>query len=160
MERLLQGMDVAGIAEASTKVAGGGGVGDTASAERVEEGLVVAAQLDVLQTGTFAQGVVGNVEDVIGLVVGQMDLEQNQPAVNGLGKPEPLREGMNGTDAAVGDAAIALADLVMDVAGGEHRPLAAFEVELVEASLDSALASVQLSAYLDFHSKSLAGCGD
>jgi hypothetical protein len=93
---------------------------------------------------------------VIGLVVGQVELEQHEPPVNSFGEAEPVGEGMHGADAAVGDAAVALADLVMDVAGGEHRPLAAFEVELVEPAFDSALASVQLSAYLNFHSKSLS----
>src|ERR1039457_1596190 len=63
---------------------------------------------------------------------------------------------MNGANATVGNAAVALADFVMNVAGGEHRPLAAFDVELIEPAFDAALASVQLSAYLNFHSKSLS----
>ena len=93
---------------------------------------------------------------MIRLVVGQVDLEQDESPVNGLGETELVDEGMNRADAAVGDALALVADLVMDVGGGEHRPLATFEVELVEPACDSALASVQLSAYLDFHSKSLS----
>jgi hypothetical protein len=61
---------------------------------------------------------------------------------------------MEGADAAVGDTAVAVADLVAEVAGGEHRPLAASDVLWVEPAFDSALASGQLSAYLGFHSKS------
>ena len=65
--------------EAAAEVAGGGRIGDAAGAQGVEEDLVVAAQFEVLQAGAVAQGVVGEVEDVIGLVVGQVDLEQVQP---------------------------------------------------------------------------------
>ena len=93
---------------------------------------------------------------MIGLVVGQMELEQHEPPVNRFGETEPVGEGMYAADAAVGDTAVALADLVMDVARREHRALAAFDVELVKPAFDSALASVQLSAYLNFHSKSLS----
>jgi hypothetical protein len=52
-----------------------------------------------------------------------------------------------------------VADFIVDIAGGEHRPLAALDVALVEAALDSALALPQLSAYLTVHSKSLVWCG-
>jgi hypothetical protein len=51
VESILQRVDVGGAAEAPTEVAGGGGVGDTAGAEGVEEGFVVATEFDVLQTG-------------------------------------------------------------------------------------------------------------
>src|SRR5438046_10305731 len=61
---------------------------DTAGAQGIEEHLVVAAQLDVLQTGAVAQGVVGEVEDVIRLVKGQVDLEQAQPVVDGVDERE------------------------------------------------------------------------
>ncbi len=88
-----------------------------------------------------------------------VELEEHEPSVDGLGEAEPVGQGVQGADAAVGDAAVALADLIADVGGGEHGPLAAFEVELVEPAFDSALASVQLSAYVGFHSKSLARCG-
>ncbi len=59
--------------EAAAEIAGGGRIGDAAGAQGVEEDFVVAAQFDVLQAGAVAQGVVGEVEDVIGLVVGQME---------------------------------------------------------------------------------------
>src|SRR4029077_3669888 len=112
------------------------------------EDLVVAAQLDVFEARPLAQGVVGQVENVIRLVVGQMDLEQYQAAVDGVDQPEPARQGMDGADATVGSAAVAVADLIVDVGGGEHRACAALEVGLVEAALDPALALAQLSAYL------------
>ncbi len=74
--------------EAAAEVAGGGGVGDAARAEGIEEGVVVAAEFDVLEAGAVAQRVVGDVEDVVGLVIGEMDLEQVQALVDGLGQAD------------------------------------------------------------------------
>ena len=87
--------------EAPAEIAGGGRIGDAAGAQGIEEDLVVAAQFDVLQAGAVAQGVVGEVEDVIRLVVRQMDLEQVQPVVDGLGEPELAHQEVHGADAAV-----------------------------------------------------------
>src|ERR1700690_1626558 len=159
VESILQGVDIGGAAEAPTKVAGGGWVGDAAGADRIKESLIVAAQFDIFQTGAFAECVVGDVADMIRFVVGQMVFEQDEPPVNRLGETESVREGVDGANAAVGNTAVSLADFVMDVAGGENRPPTAFEVELVEPAFNSALASVQLSASLNFHSKSLSCCG-
>jgi hypothetical protein len=58
---------------------------------------------------------------VIGLVVRQVELEQHEPPVNRFGETKRVGEGVDGADAAVGDAAVALADFVMDVAGGPDR---------------------------------------
>src|SRR5205085_1571620 len=64
------------------------------------------------------------------------------------------------TNAAMSDAAIAVADFVMNIGGGEHRPFASVQVAFVEAALDPALALPQLLAYLGIHSKSLSCWGD
>ena len=145
--------------EAAAEVAGRGRIGDAAGAEGIEEDFVVAAQFDVLQTGAVAQGVVGEVEHVIGFVIRQMDLEQVQAAVDGVDQAELPGQEVDGADAAVGDAAAAVADFVVDVAGGEHGSGAVAEVGLVEASLDPALAAGQFLAYLGVHSKSLRDWG-
>jgi hypothetical protein len=76
---------------------------------------VVAAQLDVFEARAFAQGVVGEVEHVIGFVVRQRDLQELQAAVDGLDEPESARQGMDGAHASVSRAAVAVADFVMDV---------------------------------------------
>jgi predicted peroxiredoxin len=64
-----QGVNVVAC-EASAEVACGSRVGDASCAQGLEEVLVVAAEFDVLEAGAVAEGVVGDVEDVIGLVVG------------------------------------------------------------------------------------------
>jgi hypothetical protein len=67
---------------------------------------------------------------------------------------------MDDADDAVGDAAVAVADFIVDVGRSEHRTRAPVEVGLVETALEAALASLQLSAYPGVHSKSLVwrGC--
>jgi hypothetical protein len=47
----------------------------------------------------------------------------------------------------------------MDVAGREHRPIAPWQLRLVQTTQDSALAASQLLSYLGVHSKSLSCCG-
>src|SRR6516165_3675262 len=80
--------------------------------------------------------------------------------VDRLDQSRAPRQRVHGTDAAVGDATPAVADLVADVACGEHRPLATLDVTFVEPALDSALALGQLPAYLGLHSKSLSCRGE
>ena len=53
------------------------------------------------------------------------------------------RQGVEGADTAVGDAASPCGDFIVDVAGSEHGSGATAEVGLVEAALDAALAVVQ-----------------
>ena len=110
--------------EAAAEVAGGGRVGDAAGAEGVEEVLVVAAQFDVLQTGAVTQGVVGDVENVVGLVIGQVDLQEVKSLVDGLDQTEVAGQGMDGADAAVGDGLCFVGDLVVNVAGRQQGLIA------------------------------------
>src|SRR5262249_57826378 len=65
-------------------------------------------------------------------------------------------EQVEGADAAVGDAVDAVADLIVDVAGGEHRRGATAEVGGVEATLKPALAVAEPLVYRWVHSKALA----
>ncbi len=75
IEDVLEGLDVV-AGEAAAEIAGGGGVGDTNDAEGVEEDGVVVAQLNVVEAGAVAQGVGGEVEDVVTLVVGEWTLSR------------------------------------------------------------------------------------
>ena len=65
------------------------GSGMRRGAQRVEEDFVLAAQFEILQTGAVAQRVVGEVEDMVGFVVGKVELEQMEPP--SMASMSPLR---------------------------------------------------------------------
>ncbi len=109
----LESVDVR-LAESSAEVASGGGIGDAACPESIEEGFIVAAEVDVLKAGAVAQSVVGDVEDVVGLVIGQMDFQEVETLVDGLWESELVCEHVDGPDAAVGDGSVSVRNVVFD----------------------------------------------
>jgi hypothetical protein len=141
--------------EAAAEVPCGGRVGEATGAESIEEVGVVAAEFEILQASTVAQGVVGEVEDVVGFVVGQVDLEDMEVSIKPVDEAQLTGEQVKGADAAVADAVAAVTDLEVNVAGGEHGFGATTEIGLVQAALDLALAVVELATYLLFHLKTL-----
>ena len=120
IEDVLEGFDVVG-GEAAAEVARGGGVGDAVGAQGVEEDEVVASLFDVVEAGAVAQGIVGEVEDVVGLVVGEVELEQVEPLVNGFREAEVADQQLNPADAAARNRASLGGDLVLDVVRGDDR---------------------------------------
>src|ERR1035438_10172263 len=105
--RVVEGVDQSlhvGRREASAEVAGRGRVGYAAGAQGVQKVLVATAQFDVLQTSAVAQGVVGEVEHVIGFVVRQVQLEQVQASIDGVDQTDAPGQQVDGPDAAAGDA--------------------------------------------------------
>ena len=152
VEDLLQAEDVARV-ETTAEVARRGGVGDAPGSQGIQVGLVATQQLQVLQTRPPGQQVVGDVEHVVGLVVGQMELQQAEALVDGLVEPELAYQEVDRSDAAMSRGAGAIAELVMDVGGGHDRPVAPPVVVLVQPSHDPLLASFDLMAYLGIHSK-------
>ena len=158
IEDVLEGLDVVG-GEAAAEVAGGGGVGDAVGAEGVEEDDVVASQFDVVEAGAVAQGVVGEVQDVVGLVVGEVELEQVESLVDGLGEAELADEQLDGADAAAGDGPGLGGGLVVDVGGGEDRLGRGCGDGSVEPAADFALAGGVVAVWNRLHSKSPCGFG-
>src|SRR5262249_7768093 len=144
-----------GRLEAPAEIASSGRIRDAAGAPGIEENLVIAAPLDVLQTGAVTQGGVGEVEEGTGLRKRQGDLGPVQARVDGVDQADVPGQGMDGADAAVGHAAAAVGDLMVDVAGREHRLAASTELSFVQAPLQAALVVVQFSSYRSMHSKSL-----
>ena len=61
---------------------------------------------------------------MIRFVVGEVEFEEVQAVVDGVDQAEPAGQDVHGADAAVSDALAAAAHFVMDVAGGEHGPVA------------------------------------
>ena len=138
VEDVQQPLDV-GRGEAAAEVAGGGGVGDAPGAEGVEVDLVVAADLEVLQAGAAGQEVVGDVQDVVALVVGQVALQQVEVLVDGVDQADLPGQEVDGPDAAGGDGPGPVGDLVVDVGGGHHRPVALRPGPVLDAVEDSPL---------------------
>jgi hypothetical protein len=58
---------------------------------------------------------------MVGLVVGQVKLEQVESSIDGLGESEVSGEGVDGSDASDGEPAGPLGNLIVDVAGSQDR---------------------------------------
>src|SRR5207253_5418651 len=141
------GLDVV-LGEAPAEVAGRGRIGEAPRAQGVEQDLVLAEQVQVLQARAAPQGQVGQGQHMVRFMVGKVDLEQLQATVDGLDQADLANERVHSADAADSDAAAAFADLIVDVAGGHHRFGAAPQVGRVQTALDAALAVGQFLSYL------------
>ncbi len=148
-----------GFGEAAAEIASGAGTGDAGRVESIEVDGVVAAQFKILDAGAAAHDVVGNIEDMIGLVIGHMHLEQVQTMIDGLGEAELLGHEMDGAEAAIADGTTAFAEFVMDITGSELRPIAAWQPSFIQPALDATLAIGPDAVYFGSHSKSLLASG-
>src|SRR5262249_53748146 len=88
--------------------------------EGVEINLVVAEPLEVFEPATAGADVEGEVQDMVGFVVGEMDLQELDVVVDGGDQAGPLGQQEHGPDAARGQTLDTLAEFVVDVAGGDH----------------------------------------
>ena len=84
VEDVHQLLDV-GFGEAAAEVPGGGRVGDAFGPQGVEVDLVVAADFEVLQPAAAGQEVVGDVQDVVALVIRQVPLQEVEALVDVVG---------------------------------------------------------------------------
>src|SRR5262249_34114652 len=141
------------------EVARGRRIRNAARADGIEEVDVVATHFDIFEVAAVAQRVVSDVENVIGLVIGEMDLEKLQSLINSVDESNLARQGVHSADAAVDDAPGTIRDLIVDVVGGKHRLVTTSELALVETALDATLAVRQFTVYSRVHSKSLRASG-
>jgi hypothetical protein len=91
------------LGEAAAEIPGCGGVGDTHGAQGVEINLVVAPQFEMLDFLAAGQDVVGDIQDMVGFVIGQMPLEEMEIAVDIADQPGPASQQVDGTDSASGE---------------------------------------------------------
>ena len=131
----------------------------SACPESIEESVVVAAEFDVVQAGSVAERIVSDVENVVGFVIRQMDLEEVKSLVDGLRQSELVGEHVDGSDASVSNGSVSMRNVVFDGATGEDRSACGGVVCLVESPSDSGLACAEPGAENRFHSKSLVGSG-
>jgi hypothetical protein len=75
VDRLHQRQDLLFALKTPAEIPGGRGIGDPPGTQRVEISFVVAKQLHMIQARAPGQNVVGDVQNVIALVIRKMDLE-------------------------------------------------------------------------------------
>ena len=75
----------------AAEIAGRGRIGNATGAEGIEIDFILPARFQILQTGAIAQGVISQVEHMIRLVIGQMNLEQVQLVIDGIDKTDAPR---------------------------------------------------------------------
>ncbi len=68
--------------EAAAEVAGGGRVWDTLSSERVEIHHIIASQFEVFEALAADENIEGDVQDMVGIVIGEVPFEQEEWVLN------------------------------------------------------------------------------
>src|SRR5208282_5336026 len=94
------------------------------------------------------------VEDVVTLVVGEVELEQVEAFVDGLGQSELADEQVDGADATAGDGLDLGGGLVVDVGGGEDRHGRRRRDRSIEPAVDFPLAGGVMAVWNRLRSKS------
>jgi len=100
-----------GLVEPPAEITGRGRVRDQFRTKRVHVGSVVAQPFDVLEPGATTQYVVA-MFNVIGLVIGQVHLQQLQPLVDLLDQPDPRPQPVHRGDPTEAGRVHVRADLV------------------------------------------------
>src|SRR5262249_17690137 len=151
-EGVHQIQDIATAATA-TEVARGAGVGDALGIQGLEIGLVGAEPSQMVQPGAPGQEVQGDVQDRVGLVVGEMALEQMQIVIDVGNQSGPACQQEHSANAAWTQPLDPITQFVMNVVSGDHGLLALGTGAVFDAAEGSPLASSQLVQDMRFHSK-------
>src|ERR1035441_7692146 len=123
---------------------GGVGSGNALGAEGIEKGGVVAAQLDVLETRAVAQSVHGEIENVIGVGIRQVQFEDVQLSIDGFDQADVLGQFVQQGNSAKGGAIDAVVELEVEVTAAAKDGLGAVgEFGFVEPSADDSLVCVE-----------------
>ena len=130
------------------KSTGGGGVGQGRRPQAVEKHRVVAPGLDVVEAGAPAQGVVGDVEHVVGLVIGAVLGQHMHRGVDLGGQANLGHQAGDHAHAAVGRPLGALRQLVADVRPPQHRAGGVGRHRRRQSPLDATLLACQVAPQL------------
>ena len=90
----------------------------------VEIDLVVAEPLEVLEASAAGEDVQRDVQDVVGLEIGEVSLQEVEAVADGGDQAGAAGDQQQGADAAGGQAVGAPPQFVVDVGGGDHGRLA------------------------------------
>src|SRR4051794_6976681 len=83
------------------------------------------------------EDVEGDIQDMVGFVVGEMALEEMKMGVDAGDQAGGSCQHQHGTDAAGGEALDALTEFVVDIAGGDHGDFAFGAGAILDAAEDS-----------------------
>ena len=109
--------------ETSTEVTSGCGIGDASRSDGIEIGFIIAAMLDVIDTGSPGEQVQRDVEDMVRFVVGTMHLEDVGGTIDRTAKSDGIDQLHNGSDAATGDGLLSLSKFKLGARWPNHRRL-------------------------------------
>jgi hypothetical protein len=137
-----QGNDVV-VAEAAEEITGGGGIRDTLSGDSVEIDLVVAEQFKVSKGSAASEEVVGEVEDVVGFVIGEMAFEQGQMGVEGIGEIEAFDQEQASAQTTETASTDLGGEVVVDVEVLEETLTLLLPAAFAEAMCDAAAAGAE-----------------
>ena len=107
-------------------------------AQGVEVDRIVAAQLDVLEALSAGEDVEGDVQDVVGFVIGQVAFEEVEVVVEVADQADLACRQEHGADAARGEALNALGQFIVDAGGGHHGQVAFGSGMILDAVEESA----------------------
>ncbi len=108
--------------------------------------------LQVLQASPAGQQIHRNVEDVIGFVVGKMDLEDSRRLVDESPQPEVVDHLHDDRDPATANSLLLLGEIQFGLTGTNHRRLPGAMNDR-NSSQQPSFAFSQLFSYLSLHSK-------
>jgi hypothetical protein len=120
IEDVHQGFNV-GRCESPAEITRGSGVRNSLGTQGVEIDLVVAPKFKVFHSLTAGNNVKGNVQDMVGFVIGQMPFEKVEILIDTVDQANLLSQHENGADAAGTKPFDTIGVFVVDVGGGHHR---------------------------------------
>ena len=127
--------------------------------EGVEEGLVLTTEFQILEASAITEGVVGNGQDVVGLVIRQVYLEQMKTFVDGLGQTDMVNKPVDDAYAAVNDGPVAVGNVIVEGVRREDGPVGLGVPRFIDSAFDSGLAFAEPRVENPFHLKSLVWSG-
>ena len=142
--------------EAVTEVTRRRRVRNPLGTQRVEIGLIVTSEFEMINTRPTSENVVCHVEHMIGLGVRQVDLEQRNVLVDGLVEFQQFHHAMDQSDTAAQDRLLPLGDFITSICCLEFGGLILVG-RSCQTFRDSSFAYFQLVSYLFLHSKTLRG---
>ena len=139
--------------KAPREISGRGRIRNALRSQAIQETLVLTAQLDVFQAHPSSHDVVGHIQNVIALVIGQMPLEHLDLLIQLIDQADALAKKMNSSDAPTTHGLGLLAHFIMDVAAREHRLVLFGPGTGLQAAGNSLLAVAEDLGVFSAHSK-------